>query len=290
VRADIVEYLRCPVCHAGLEPAPAALRCPHGHSFDLARHGYADLTGGRITHAGDTADMVAARAALLGAGHFRVLTEAVAAAAPGGSAVAADADRGGGAAATVGLVVDVGAGTGHHLAGLLDARSGDVGLAIDVSKPALRRAARAHPRLAAVRADAWRGLPVGDGRACTVLNVFAPRSGPEFHRILRADGVLVVATPAAEHLAELVEALDLVQVDPDKSGRLSATLRPWFTRMDSRRYRWELRLSAAEAATAVAMGPSAHHTDPARLAATLARRPTPISVTAAVDVSRWRPT
>ncbi|MDT4988570.1 MAG: rRNA (guanine745-N1)-methyltransferase, partial [Micromonosporaceae bacterium] len=140
------------------------------------------------------------------------------------------------------------------------------------------------------RADAWRGLPVGDGAAGTVLNVFAPRSGPEFHRVLRADGVLVVATPAAEHLAELVDALDLVRVDPAKSRRLSDTLRPWFTRVDCRQYRWELRLSAGEAATAVAMGPSAHHTDPTRLAATLARRPTPISVTAAVDVSRWRPT
>ncbi|MDT5037842.1 MAG: rRNA (guanine745-N1)-methyltransferase [Micromonosporaceae bacterium] len=279
MRADIVEYLRCPVCHARLAAEPAALRCPRGHGFDLARHGYADLTAGRVTHAGDTADMVAARAALLGAGHFQVLTEALAAA----------ADRGGGGAGA-GLVVDVGAGTGHHVAGLLDAHPDDVGLAIDVSKPALRRAARAHPRLAAVRADAWRGLPVGDGAAGTVLNVFAPRSGPEFHRVLRADGVLVVATPAAEHLAELVDALDLVRVDPAKSRRLSDTLRPWFTRVDSRQYRWELRLSADEAATAVAMGPSAHHTDPTRLAATLARRPTPISVTAAVDVSRWRPT
>src|SRR5437016_14453546 len=98
--------------------------------------------------------MIAARWSLLAAGHFRVLTEAL---------VAAVGDR------PAGLVVDVGAGTGQHLAGLLDARPDDVGLAVDVSKPALRRAARAHPRLGAIRADAWRSLPVADAAASVVL-------------------------------------------------------------------------------------------------------------------------
>jgi 23S rRNA (guanine745-N1)-methyltransferase len=271
VRADIVEHLRCPVCGAGLHTAAGSLRCLAGHAFDQARQGYIDLTGGRLTHAGDTADMISARQSLLAAGHFRVLTDAL---------VAAVGDQ------PPGLVVDVGAGTGQHLAAVLDARPDDLGLAVDVSKPALRRAARAHPRLGAVRADAWRGLPVADGAAGVVLDVFAPRSGREFRRILRPDGVLVVVTPAPAHLGELVEALDLVRVDPDKSERLSAALGPWFARADERRHEWPLRLSAAEARSAVAMGPSAWHTDPQRLETLVTG---PLTVTAAVDVSRWRP-
>jgi 23S rRNA (guanine745-N1)-methyltransferase len=271
VRAEIVEYLRCPVCSAALRVAPGALRCANGHSFDVARQGYVDLSAGRLTHPGDTAEMISARQALLAAGHFRVLTKAL---------VAAVGDR------APGLVVDVGAGTGQHLAALLSARPDDLGIAVDVSKPALRRAARAHPRLGAVRADAWRGLPVADARADVVLDVFAPRSGPEFHRILRPDGVLVVATPAPEHLGELVETLDLVRVDPAKSERLSAALEPWFVREDEERCRWPLRLSADEARAAVAMGPSAWHTDLERLADLVSG---PTTVTAAVDVSRWRP-
>jgi 23S rRNA (guanine745-N1)-methyltransferase len=268
VRADIVEHLRCPVCRDRLEAAGAALRCPAGHSFDLARQGYVDLTAGRVTHAGDTAEMLSARQALLEAGHFRVLTEAL------GEAVGD---------LPPGLVVDVGAGTGHHLAALLEGRPHDVGLAVDVSKPALRRAARAHPRLGAVRADAWRGLPIADGAAGTVLNVFAPRSGAEFHRILRPDGTLIVVTPAPEHLHELVAAADLVRVDPAKAERLSAALSPWFAAAGTRRYAWPLRLTPDEARAVVAMGPSAWHDGPARVPAE------PVPVTAAVEVTRWRP-
>jgi 23S rRNA (guanine745-N1)-methyltransferase len=268
VRADIVEHLRCPVCGDRLDAAGAVLRCPAGHSFDLARQGYVDLTAGQVTHAGDTAEMLSARQALLEAGHFRVLTEAL---------LAALGDR------PPGLIVDVGAGTGHHLAALLEARPHDVGLAVDVSKPALRRAARAHPRLGAVRADAWRGLPIADGAAGTVLNVFAPRSGAEFRRILRPDGTLIVATPAPEHLRELVAAADLVRVDPAKAERLSATLSPLFAVAGTHRYAWPLHLTADEARAVVAMGPSAWHDGPARVPAE------PLTVTAAVEVTRWRP-
>jgi 23S rRNA (guanine745-N1)-methyltransferase len=56
-----------------------------------------------------------------------------------------------------GLVVDVGAGTGHHLAAVLDALTAHHGVALDVAKAAARRAARAHPRAAAVVCDVWRG-------------------------------------------------------------------------------------------------------------------------------------
>jgi 23S rRNA (guanine745-N1)-methyltransferase len=267
VRADIVQHLRCPVCGDRLNVGDRSLTCARRHSFDLARQGYVDLTAGRVTHAGDSAEMIAARDALLRAGHFRVLEKAL---------TDAVGDRAGG------LVVDVGAGTGHYLASVLDGGTG-VGLGVDVSKAALRRAAKAHVRLAAVRADVWRGLPVADGAATAVLNVFAPRDGAGFRRILRADGLLVVATPAADHLGELVTTLDLVRVDPDKSERLAATLTPWFRPVDRQEHRWRMRLTAHEVRTVVAMGPSARHTDAARLD-TIS-----MDVTAAVDVTRWRP-
>jgi 23S rRNA (guanine745-N1)-methyltransferase len=271
---QLVAYLRCPTCGEALANGAALVRCPAGHSFDLARQGYVDLSGGRVTHAGDTTAMVQARAALLGAGHFRPLADAIVAAAR----VYAPADPG--------LIVDVGAGTGYYVAALLQAYPRGLGLALDVAKPALRRAATAHPRLAAVRADAWRRLPVADAAAGLVLDVFAPRSGPEFHRILQPDGVLIVVTPTPEHLRELAEPGTLLAVDPAKEERLAATLEAWFDLTGRQPHTWQLSLTRTEAQALIGMGPNARHGDPAGLAATL---PQPATVTASVQLTVWRP-
>lgn len=272
MHASVITHLRCPVCSGSLTAADRALRCAAGHSFDLARQGYVDLTAGRSVHAGDSADMVAAREALLAAGHFDVVSAAVAAVAAG---VPGD-----------GLILEVGAGTAHYLARALGPAR--VGLAVDVSKAALRRAARADPRIGAVRADVWQGLPVRDAAADVLLDVFAPRSGAEFARVLRPGGVAAVVTPAPGHLAELVAALGMVGVDPAKPERLAASLRPWLTPVDSVPLHADLTLDRAAATALVGMGPSAWHTDPAKVAATLARMPEPITATLAVHLSTWR--
>ncbi len=271
---EVVGCLRCPVCRGALGTGAGALRCRAGHSFDIARQGYVDLTAGRLTHAGDTTEMVYARESALAAGHFDFITSAVVAAL---------------SAYSQGLAVEVGAGTAFHLAALLDAVPGLWGLALDVSKPALRRAARRHPRLAAVRADAWRPLPIADGCATAVLNVFAPRAAAEFHRILRPDGALVTVTPEPAHLAELVDALGLLAVDPAKEGRLAGALEPYFTLAERASHTRRLALTREQARALVAMGPSAWHVDPAALDAGLADLPTPIEVRASVLVSVWHP-
>jgi 23S rRNA (guanine745-N1)-methyltransferase len=271
---EVVARLRCPVCARALADNGAALRCGAGHSFDLARQGYADLTAGRATHAGDTADMVTARDEVLARGYFDVVTRALIAAS---------------VAVPSGLAVDVGAGTGFHLAALLAARPDLVGLAVDVSKPALRRSARAHERMSAVRADAWRSLPVADGAASGVLNVFAPRAGAELRRVLRADGALIVVTPRPEHLRELVQPLGLLGIDGAKDERLAAGLGPFFTRSESTAATGRSVVSRADAAAMAAMGPSAWHVDRASVHARLAAQPDPLGVTVAVSVSVWRP-
>ena len=280
--ASVVSHLRCPACRQPLSAGDRTVHCPDGHSYDLARQGYVDLSGGRVTHDGDTAPMVAARTGLLRAGHLAVVTSGVIDAV---TAVTASAP----ACAGPGLIVDVGAGTGHHLAGVLDAAPDLVGLAVDVSKAALRRAARAHQRLAAVRADIWRGLPVATGAASVLLDIFAPRSGPEFHRLLRPGGTLIVVTPGRGHLAELVDGLGLLTVDPDKQERLRTGLGPWFDRSDHRELTTRLRLSAADAAAMVMMGPNAHHVGPEVLAERLAGHPGPATVTVAVSIDVLHP-
>jgi SAM-dependent methyltransferase len=281
----VLQRLRCPVCGESLHQATdtRALRCPRRHSFDIARQGYVNLLAGRAPHTGATAEMVAARADFLAAGHYDVIASALTVAA---SEAVGRPEAGFGAYP---LVVDAGAGTGRYLGAVLAALPDAVGLALDVSKPALRRAARAHPLAAAALADTWRRLPLADASAAVLLNVFAPRNGAEVHRVLDPAGTLLVVTPDGDHLAELVDALDLLRVDPDKAERVTGSLGGHFTLADSAVHRAELALTRNEVATLVGMGPSAWHTDPGALADRMAALPEPIRVTVAVRVDHYRP-
>ena len=264
--AEVVRCLRCPVCGEGFPPAVGGLRCARGHSFNQARQGYVDLTAGPVRHEGDGAEMVAARADFLAGGHYGFISAGLAQAASVGP----------------GLVVDVGAGTGAHLAAVLDARPHSHGLAVDVSRYALRRAARCHPRAAAVRADAWSGLPLADRSVSLLLDVFAPRQGAEFARVLRPDGLLLVVTPEPDHLTELVTALDLLRVDPSKEDRLAAGLSRWFRQESSTVLRQRLWLQQAAIRAVVGMGPSAWHVPAEELSSRVAALPAPAGVTASV--------
>ncbi|MEV1316250.1 putative RNA methyltransferase [Micromonospora arborensis] len=283
----IVDRLRCPVCGEPLTQATdlSALRCPRRHSFDIARQGYVNLLTGRTPHVGDTAEMVVARAEFQAAGHYDLISTALASAA---TEAVTRLDTTGGFGAYP-LVVDAGAGTGRYLGAVLAALPEAVGLALDVSKPALRRAARAHPRAGAALADTWQRLPLADASTAVLLNVFAPRNGPEFHRVLDPAGSLLVVTPDTDHLTELVGALDLLRVDPDKADRVTSSLGGHFTPVSSTVHRAELALTRSEVATLVGMGPSAWHTEPGALTARLAALPEPVRVTVAVRVDAYRP-
>ncbi len=73
----VLAALRCPICADPLTADAGALRCPAGHSFDVAKQGYANLLPGRGPAGADTPAMVATRAELLTAGHLRPVTAAV---------------------------------------------------------------------------------------------------------------------------------------------------------------------------------------------------------------------
>ena len=263
-----IDLLRCPVCGGGLEEGEGVLRCAEGHSFDIARQGYVNLVPGP----GDSAEMVEARDAFLAAGHFARLSTALA------DEAAARAD---------GAVVDIGAGTGHHLARVLDAMPERIGLALDSSAPALRRAARSHPRAATVGADAWKPLPLKDEIAAVILSVFAPRNPTEMARVLAPGGALLAVTPTTRHLFELVGPLGLLSVPEDKADRLDEQLGAHFTLDERHTVEHAMFLNREEAAQLVRMGPSAWHVDEQTVDERLASLPDPLTVTASVTLSRY---
>ncbi|MFC5381335.1 putative RNA methyltransferase [Aquipuribacter nitratireducens] len=279
--ADVAGDLACPVCArplAFVDGSPAVLLCGAGHAFDVARQGHVVLLRGGTRLRPDTAEMVAARERVLSSGAYGVVSAALA------DVVASHGPPSG----PDGLVVDLGAGTGHHTAVVLDATPTRTGVALELSVPALRRAARAHPRLAAVGADLTRPLPLRDASVGAAVALFAPLpTTDELARVCAPGARLVVVTPEPDHLVALRSRLDLLDVPAGKPDRLAERLSPGFAPVDRAHVRTEVTWSAGQATDVVAMGPNAWHPAPARddLLRTWAERGETVDDVVAVTVS-----
>ena len=215
--------------------------------------------------------MVAARDRFLSRGHYQRLAAAV-------QSLAARHDPG-----LPGLVADLAGGTGYYLAGVLDALPHRHGACIDLSVPALRRAARAHRRAAALGADVWRPLPLADCSAALVLSIFGPRNAAETGRILTPEGTLLIAVPGPGHLRELLRPLGMISIDRRKPQRLAGTYRD-YARSGVTSVNYQLSLDHADLTALVSMGPSARHITPQALAARIRSLPSPFTVTVDLQI------
>ena len=271
--AAAAAYLRCPVCDGPLHLGGGRLACGRDHSFDIARHGYVNLTAGRAgPGTADTSTMVAARDRFLRRGHYQPIAVAL-------QSLAARHDPG-----VPGLVADLAGGTGYYLAGILDALPHRPGACIDLSVPALRRAARAHPRGAALGADVWQPLPLADGSAALALSIFGPRNATETGRILIPGGTLIIAAPGVGHLRELQRPLGTIGIDQGKPRRLVGAYRD-YTRSGVTTVNYRLSLDHADLTALVSMGPSARHTTQQTLAARIRSLPSPFTVTVDLHIT-----
>ena len=284
-----VNALRCPHCREGFAAPQAtehSMACSGGHNFDIARQGYLNLlTGHGTKFVPDTAAMVSARDAFLDAGHYKPLSDALAELV---GALLAES-----ALPSPKLIVDAGTGTGHYLHHVLAAgspgarRPAAVGL--DISKFALRRAARRNPEAVNIVWDLWRELPLGTGVADVVLVIFAPRNASEFARILKPGGSLMVVTPLPQHLAEIAAEAGMLGIQADKESALTASLAAHFVPTGSREVVATLQLSPADVGHVALMGPAGHHLDPEQFAERLARLPKLTTATAAFRISVFHP-
>jgi 23S rRNA (guanine745-N1)-methyltransferase len=259
--------LRCPLCRFGFTAAAGRLVCRNRHSFDLAREGYVNLLSGsgrRPAAGGDGPAQLRHRAEFLEAGHLDAVAAMVAAQAP--------ACR---------WALDAGCGTGHHLARIAARLPGPVtGLGLDISKHAVRQAARRWPTTAFAVADLWGEWPVHDAAVDLVVNIFAPKNFPEMARVLRPGGRLALVYPGREHLIELRDRLGLLRHHAN-SPRRYADMAARFIGPSSRiRLRRQKVLDPAVARAAVLMGPNARHIDPALLDVGSA----PLAVTVDINV------
>jgi 23S rRNA (guanine745-N1)-methyltransferase len=190
--------------------------CARGHSFDISRAGYINLLqpqDRRSKKPGDTAAAVQARRRLHDQGVTRPLLQAIATMlAPRSSDV----------------VLDAGCGDGFYLASLA-AGAGFAAHGVDISTPAIDAAARRYPGCEWVVANADRFVPYADESFSTVLSITARMNAPEFRRVLRTDGKLLVAIPAPDDLIELRGR------GRDRADRTMETFASAFTLIDRQR-------------------------------------------------------
>lgn len=210
--------LLCPVrdCHLALRREERRLACSNGHSFDIARSGYINLLqpqDRRSKRPGDSAAAVASRRRLHDRGITQPLVRAIAeivAPTPGD------------------IVLDAGCGEGFYL-GALARDAGFDAHGLDLSISAVDAAARRYPEHEWIVANADRFVPYADRSFTVVLSITARMNAPEFRRVLRDDGRLLVAVPAPADLIELRGE------GRDRVSRTVETFAPSFTLVNRRR-------------------------------------------------------
>lgn len=191
-------FFSCPLCGGALARDARTCRCPAGHSFDIAREGYVNLLPANQRHSkapGDDGSMAAARTRFLDGGWYAPLRDVLCALveqyAPAGAAL-----------------LDAGCGEGWYTRALgsVIARKGGRTAGVDLSKPAVKKAARRCPGAEFTVASVYH-LPVADAAADVLVDCFAPLAAAEYARVLRPGGTFLYVVPGPRHLWELKEIL-----------------------------------------------------------------------------------
>lgn len=210
--------LACSVrdCGLALTLDARTARCARGHAFDRAKSGYWNLLqpqDRRSLAAGDAKAAIDARARLLAQGVgqavIQTLAERAAALAPGGA------------------IVELGSGSGEALAAAC-ASAGARGIGLDLSAAAAEHAARRHPTLTWVVANADRRLPLREASVALVLSVHGRRNPVEVARVLARQGHFLLALPAADDLVELRTAVQGAGLEVARGPKLLEELAPHF--------------------------------------------------------------
>ena len=210
--------LICPACESPLEWGDKECRCANGHSFDLAKEGYANLLLShqrRSSHPGDDEKMIQARRRFFDSGAFDPLTNLI-------LRSSFIINR------SFLSLLDCGCGEGHFLGALSESREGQF-FGVDVSKEAVRCAAKRYRKAKWIVANGMRKLPFADHALDVILSVLAPRNPEEFARILKPDGALIIGVPGPNHLIELRSRLAANAGDfEEKADEASTKCAPHF--------------------------------------------------------------
>lgn len=227
---------RCPLCKAKLLKNERALKCEHGHSFDISAEGYVHLLPANKMNSkvpGDSKEMASSRSAFLDKGYYEPLLKEL-------EKTVLELSEGEEPA-----VLDCGCGEGYYTANIakeLKNRFPKAKIAgFDISRPSVKRAAKRTKEVEFAVASVF-DIPASDKSFDILLNVFSPLSIDEYKRVLKPGGYYVYVVPAARHLWQLKAAI----YDTPYENKEQDTPYEGFEHKETRRVRYETLIKTKE--------------------------------------------
>jgi 23S rRNA (guanine745-N1)-methyltransferase len=202
---------KCPSCSNVLLLNNKVWACTNGHSYDVAKEGYVNLL--LVQHKnskqpGDNKEMVDGRRAFLEQGFYQPLADSISKIFNQHlttlTTLSTIEDQ------TEVNFFDAGCGEGYYMNRVsqlcikTDLKIKFSGL--DISKFAVQKAAKKYPNNHFAVASTFQ-LPLESNSQDAVLQIFAPSSELEIHRVLKSNGIWITVNPAANHLFEFKQAL-----------------------------------------------------------------------------------
>ncbi len=130
---------------------------------------------------------------------------------------------------------------------------------MDISKEAVRLAAKQYQGIGFFVADVKRKILMADHSVAVLLNLFAPRDAAEFDRVVAKQGLLLIVIPSPRHLANLRLELGLLAIEENKRQRIMENFAGAFTLVNERAIEYEIELSSAELRDLIQMTPNYWH-------------------------------
>jgi len=200
-----IPYL-CPICQKTLFKSGNGYRCSANHCFDIAKEGYVNLLPvqkKKSKDPGDNKTMVQARAKFLEGNYYQAFADKI-----------VDSLRAN--KSNISSLLDIGCGTGWYTEQVFQELGKPFIHGIDISKHAVRLAAKSNKDICYSVASAY-SLPFPNDSFDAAVCIFSPIDLKELKRVLKPGGIFVFAEPGPSHLQELA-ALVYDKVQPHRGN------------------------------------------------------------------------
>lgn len=235
---NTLEYIyKCPVCQGKLEREGKRFVCPNNHSYDISEKGYVNLmlaNQKKTKNPGDNKDMIESRRDFLNKGYYKRFSDCL------NEVIIGELHDNGA------TILDAGCGEGYYISNLRNRflkenKSNSKFYGTDISKNAIMYAAKRDKNITLSVGSSF-DLPIINNSLDCVIRNFAPGDEKEFHRVLKEEAILVIATPGVEHLFGLKEVL----YEKPRKNEIKENIPEGFKHIRKKEVRYDISLDNAE--------------------------------------------